>query len=410
MVENFLLLLGASNDQLCTLRTARAHGVKVVAVDMNPASPGFALADEYAVISTRDVPALKAFADRFQAGGQRRIGGVLVQGTDIPQVGAELCEYLGLPTVPLASALIATDKLRMKQHFRAHGIAVPWFQSCRTLAELDAVIREQGYPLVIKPVDRSGARGVFLLSDGCAVEALFAEAQRESFSGQLIVERFTPGLQISTESVVYRGNVYTVGFADRNYEKLPVFRPSIIENGGFVPSVCTPLEVAAIDQLISACAQSLHVENGIIKGDIVIGQDGPAVIEVALRLSGGDFSESLIPIGTGVDIIHAAIFMAMGRTLDPAVLVPTRNHAVINQYFFPPPGRLVAITGVKAVKALPWIRKFSLWRQIGDVLPAIRCHADRAGVFIVEAPTRAEAEVRARWVNETIHFEVEPVG
>ena len=409
MVDNYLLLLGASNEQLCTLHTARKIGVKVVAVDMNPNAPGFVFAETHAVVSTRDVPGLKAFADQFQAGGKRRIGGVLVQGTDIPQVGAELCEYLGLPSVSLASALIATDKLRMKEHFRSHGIAVPWFQACRTLEELQVVIRTQGYPLVLKPVDRSGARGVFLLSEGCAVEALFEEARRESFSGQLIVERFTPGLQISTESVVYQGKVYTVGFADRNYEMMPVFRPSIIENGGFVPTVCTPVEVAAIDELIAACARALQVDNGIIKGDIVIGPDGPAVIEVALRLSGGDFSESLIPLGTGVDIIRAAIFMAMGRLLDPADLVPNRNHAVINQYFFPPAGRLLAVTGVDAVKALPWVHKLAIWRQPGDVLPAIRCHGERAGVFIVEAPTRAEAVARARQVNSMIHFEVEPL-
>jgi biotin carboxylase len=249
-----------------------------------------------------------------------------------------------------------------------------------------------------------------LLTEGCPVEALFAEAQRESFSGRLIVERFTAGLQISTESVVYRGRVHTVGFADRNYEKLADFTPSIIENGGFVPSVCSLSQIAAIDELIIACARALQVENGIIKGDIVIGPEGPAVIEVALRLSGGDFSESLIPIGTGVDIVGAAILMAMGRSLDPADLLPTRNHSVINQYFFPPPGRLLAVTGLEKVRAFPWVRKLSIWRQPGELLPAIQCHADRAGVFIVEAPTRKEAEARARLVNEAVQFLVEPVA
>jgi biotin carboxylase len=402
----YLLLLGASRDQVCTLRTARSLGVPVVAVDANPHSPGFAYADEYAVVSTRDVPALKAFADRFQLEG-RSIGGVLVQGSDIPQIAAELCEHLGLPSVPFASALIATDKLQMKEHFRAHGIAVPWFQACETLDDLREIVRVHGFPLVIKPVDRSGARGVYLLKSAEQIDALFDASRKESFSGRMIVERFVPGLQISTESIIFSGKVYTVGFADRNYSRMHEFLPSILENGGFVPSICTPAQRAAIDLLIAECAQSLKVENGIIKGDIVIGPQGPMVIEVALRLSGGDFSESLIPLGTGVDIIGAAILMAMRLPLDPASLVPTRDHAVVNQYFFPPPGILQKIEGADAVKALPWVRKLEFWRAPGDRLPAIRCHGDRAGVFIVEAPTRTEAEERASRVSAAIRFHVD---
>ncbi len=404
---DYLLLLGASADQLCSIHAARALGIPVVTVDANPASPGFAHADAHAVVSTRDVPALKAFADRFQASG-KRIGGVLVQGTDIPQIGAELALHLGLPSIPLEAAMIATDKLRMKEHFRAHGIPVPWFRAVTSLEELQTVVSERGFPLVLKPVDRSGARGVYLLTEGCDLAALHAASLRESLCGRLIVEAFTPGPQLSTESLVIDGVVHTPGWADRNYEHLATFAPNIIENGGFVPTACTPAQRAAVEDLISACARALGVRNGVIKGDIVIGPDGPAVIEVALRLSGGDFSATLIPLGTGVDIIRVAILRAMGRPVDPAALVPTRDHAVINQYFFPPPGRLRAITGLERVEGKPWLHKLEIWRRPGDTLPVIRCHADRAGVFIVTAPTRAEAEARAREVNASIQFHVEP--
>ena len=64
-----ILLLGASADQVFAIRTAKSMGLRVLTVDMNPASPGFALADDYAVISTRDIAALKNFLEARMKGG-----------------------------------------------------------------------------------------------------------------------------------------------------------------------------------------------------------------------------------------------------------------------------------------------------------------------------------------------------
>ena len=92
-----LVVLGASADQLFLMRTARAMGLAVLACDRNPASPGFAVADEHAVISTRDVPALCRELDRRQAAGER-IAGVTTMGSDIPEVVAAVAEHVGTPT------------------------------------------------------------------------------------------------------------------------------------------------------------------------------------------------------------------------------------------------------------------------------------------------------------------------
>lgn len=227
-----LLLLGASSDQIFAIKTAKAMGHHVIVVDGNPKSPGFLMADQYAVVSTRDLPALKAFVDELNI----PVHGVAVMGSDISQYVSALAEYLSVPCIPLKAAKIATNKLLMKECFAEKGIAIPWFSAVDSFEHLCELVVERGFPLVLKPVDRSGARGVFLLKEGVDLETLYRCSLQESFSGQLIIEEYLEGPQISTETLFYQGKGHTIGFVDRNYEMLDVFAPYIIENGGWQPS------------------------------------------------------------------------------------------------------------------------------------------------------------------------------
>ncbi len=94
-----LLVLGASSDQTFLIHTAQATGLRVLAVDMNPAAPGLLEADEAEIVSTRDVPALIRMIDRRRASSGADFAGVLTMGSDMPQVIAELAQHLGTPSV-----------------------------------------------------------------------------------------------------------------------------------------------------------------------------------------------------------------------------------------------------------------------------------------------------------------------
>jgi len=403
-----ILLLGGSADQLFAIRTAQAMGLRALVVDMNPDSPGFSIADDHAVISTRDVSALKSFVDTYRS-NKGPINGVLVQGSDIPQIVCALAEHMGTPHIPLEAALISTHKFKMKCRFRECGVPIPWFSQVESANHLRTIIAERGFPLIIKPVDRSGARGVYYLDDGCDLDRLFADSKAQSYSGEVMVEEYLPGLQISTETIMHGGKAYTPGFADRNYEKLTVYAPNIIENGGWVPSCVSPEQRTAIERLVEQAGLALGVTDGVVKGDVVLTQDGPKMIEMATRLSGGDFSESLIPLGCGVNIVEAALNIAVGRRPDLTKLQPQFQKGVVNRYFFPEPGRLLRIEGENEVRSFPWVKKLEFWYRPGDIVPPVKSHADRFGVFIAIGETRAEAEARAEQVYKTIRIVTAPV-
>ena len=399
--EKTLLLLGGSLDQVYAIRTARQMGLRTLVVDMNPASPGFKEADDYAVISTRDLPALKLFVDHYQDKGHE-IYGVIVMGSDIPQVVCALAEHLGTPGIPMEAAELSVHKYNMKCRFKDNRVPVPWFSLVESAKQLKNIASERGFPLILKPVDRSGARGVFYLSNDHNFEQLFAQSRDISFSGQVMVEEFLEGLQISTETIMYQGRAYTPGFADRNYEMIERFSPHIIENGGWVPSRLSARDRGLVEALVEKAALALGVGNGVVKGDVVFTPDGPKMIEMATRLSGGDFSESLIPLGCGVNIVEAAINLAVGRKPDLDKLYPRFQKGVVNRYFFPRPGKLLRIEGVEEARKYPWLKKLEFWYAPGDEVPEIKSHADRFGVFIVTGETRREAEKRAEQIYTTI--------
>lgn len=406
-MSSTLVVLGASADQLFLYRTAKEMGLRVLAFDMDPASPAFALADEHEIVSTRDVSAVcRALDERIAAG--ECLAGVTTMGSDIPEIVARVAQHLGTPHIPLEAALLATDKLAMKERFRERGVPIPWFAEVHGADEVRGHLAEREL-LVLKPVDRSGSRGVFLLDPASDVERLFGEARDFSFSGRVQVEEFLHGPQISTETVLFEGRAVTPGFADRNYELLERFRPQIMENGGWVPSLLDADQRRSVEEAVVRASLALGIETGVTKGDVVLTAEGPKVIEIAARLSGGDFCSGLVPLGTGVNYVRTQIQLAIGEVPDLDDLQPRFQRAVANRYFFPEPGRLVAVEGLDEVRGEEWLEKLELWYRPGDVVPPGRSHAHRFGVFVVVGPDRATVQERVDHVYRTVRIRTEPL-
>lgn len=404
ITKKVILLLGASSDQLFAIKTAKEMGLHTIVVDGDKLAPGFSLSDEHFVISTRDIDALKCFVDEYQQ--KRKIDAVSVMGSDIPQYVAELAAYIGVPHIPIESALLTTNKLAMKKHFLMHSIPIPWFSEVDDFQHLLSIIDERGLPIIIKPLDRSGARGVFLIKEVKNLENLYNRSKELSFCKKVMAEEYLPGVQISTESIICDGVVHTPGFVDRNYEMLDILSPNIIENGGWQPSSLDKEKRNEIESLIASIAKSLGIENGVIKGDIVYTTDGAKVIEVATRLSGGDFSESLIPLGLGVNYVKTAFEIALGIQANLDSLTPKNNVFVANRYFFPKSGVLQKIDGIDDVKAKNFVKKLTFKYKPGEVIPEITDHSQRAGLFIVIADNKDELESRIKWVYDNIVFHI----
>lgn len=369
---------------------AREMGLHVVVSDGNPNAPGAAFADDFVMADTYDAEATIHAARLYQK-TKRLIDGIITVAADVPQTVAAVARAFDLPGISIEAAGLSADKMGMKQRFEEAAVPIPWFQEISSATDLHNIARKKGFPIVIKPVDSRGARGVLRLTEAIDFAWAFEHAVSFSPSGRVMVEEYLEGPQISTESVLLNGKGYTPGFTDRNYEFIEKFSPYIIENGGHQPSVLSEAGQLQIKQCAELAGLAIGIDNGIAKGDMVMTAEGPKVIEIAARLSGGYFSTDQIPLATGVDLISAAIRLSLGETVNPAELLPKQQKGVAIRYFFPPPGKVVAVSNLEKARQIPGVYKLNVFVKSGEKVEPVTNHTKRAGFVITEGETREDA-------------------
>lgn len=399
-----LLILGAGKEQVAAIAAAKAKGIRTLVLDFNPKADGAALADEFHLVSTRDRDAVLNFVKGYAG----KIDGVMTIASDIPHMVSLAAEAVGARHIPLAVAEACVHKLHMKEKLAAAGVSIPAFARITSLKELQAFIDRVGFPVVIKPVDNSGARGVQRLTQSMDIAASFAYAKGFSYGGEVIAEKFISGLQISTEGLFHEDVFHCTGFADRNYTRLDDAKPFMVEDGGDIPSVLNAADKKKVEIEFEKAARALGIDWGPAKGDMIFGDDGkPYVVEIAARLSGGNFCYDKVPWSTGVDIVDILVDMAVGNSVDPKRFVPTRDLATSQRYFFPAAGTIKQIDGVAAVKAAPHIRKVDIWAGPGQAVATAENHPSRVGYVIACAPTRQEAVAAAEAAVANVEFRME---
>ncbi len=390
------------------IKRAKEMNLHVVVSDSDQNAPGFLYADDRVIASTYDTDETVEAALRYHH-NKRPIDGVISIAADVPLTVASVAAVLGLPGISIETASLSADKIAMKQHFADSNIPIPWFSPLGSAADLRSIADKRRFPLVIKPVDSRGARGVLKLGSDIDLEWAYNHSLQFSPTSRVMVEEYLEGLQISTESIIVNGRGFTPGFTDRNYEYIDDFAPYMIENGGQQPSVLSLDDRHAVAELAEQAGISIGISNGIAKGDMILTQDGPKVIEIAARLSGGWFSTDQVPLATGVDLVGAAIRLALGEEVSKKDLILQYQKGVAIRYFFPKPGKVVEINNAGIFKNAPWVHRLGFFVKPGDILELPTNHTKRAGFVITEGADREEAVARAKEVIKTVKIETVPV-
>lgn len=401
-----ILFVGGNAGVIPGIRTAREMGLHTVVSDYNPEAVGFELADDRLLASVYDVEETVEAARRYHK-EVRPIHGVTSLATDAPLTVARVAESLGLPGLPVEIARLATDKLAMKDFFNEYDIPVPDYRPVERAEDLERLAGKWGFPLIVKPVDNRGARGVLRLTRETDLGWAFRHALDLSPAGRVIAEEFLEGPQLSTESLVVEGETYTPGVSDRNYEFLETYAPHIIENGGDLPSFLPEEMIAKARTLLADTIGKLGIENGVVKGDLVFSGGEPCIIELAFRMSGGYFCSHEIPLNTGVDFVRQAMRTALGMEVRPEDLKPKYQRNVCQRYFFPEPGVIRKVHVPGWVREDPGVALLSIWMKEGDRIEPPTHHVARPGLVITTGDSREEARERAGRVTGAVVFETE---
>jgi biotin carboxylase len=396
-----IMILGASILQLPAIEKAINMGLQVVVVDMNPEAVGFSVEGvQREVISTIDTPAVLEAASRHQ------IDGIMTLATDMPmQTVATVAKELNLIGITEDTALKATNKAYMREALKAYGVPIPMFFRVSSKQNyLDAVnaIRLAGYRCIVKPADNSGSRGIDLLSDyeQETIERAYEYSKQSSRSGELMVEEFMEGPEVSVETLSVDGKCYVIQITD----KLTTGAPYFVEMGHSQPSQLPEKIKEKIAEVAIAANHAIGIENGPSHTEIKVTNDGPKIVELGARLGGDNITTHLVPLSTGVDMVECCIQIALGEKPDLNVKF---NKGSAVRYFKVSEGKIINIVGVSDAEKVDGVRQVSVVHGVGESLNGIRSSGDRAGFVIAQGETPESAVKACEMANEMISVEVE---
>ncbi|MCB1158248.1 MAG: alpha-hydroxy-acid oxidizing protein [Leptospiraceae bacterium] len=401
MKEKTILIVGGGLLQVPIIRTALSMNLFTVVADMNEEAPGMKLAHRSIIMSTKDIEGMVRESKRFAE--KHPVHGVVTAGTDASMTVAAVASALGLPGIRYVDAEAATNKVKMRERLKKFGVPIPGFASVWSIQDARDALSYLAFPLVIKPADNMGARGVIKVNDREELQAAFKHAKQYSPSGEMILEEYMPGPELSVDAISYNGRIQITGVADRIIEKEPYF----IEIGHTMPSALSPGILAEVEDVMKRGMKALGITLGAGKGDIKVTPDGVKVGEIAARLSGGFMSAYTYPLSTGVDLNRAVIQIALGE--DPGELKPGHHKVSIERALFAEPGKLLSIRGVEEAKKLPLVNEIFIHNQPGDIIKAPSNNIEKSGHVIITADTLEEAEKALKLVRETIEFVSDPL-
>ncbi|MGE5272801.1 MAG: ATP-grasp domain-containing protein [Verrucomicrobiota bacterium] len=397
-----LLVLGAGAGQLGLLEAARRRNHFVVAVDRNPAAPGFRLADRRAIISVEDEPQI----DRLAAA--ERVDGIVAPGIDWPvAIAARIADRLALPhPIDPATAVLATSKLRQRELFAEAGVPHPRHVVCATLEEAQTAAAGFGYPCVVKAPDRQGQKGLVLVRRERQLGDAFALALEESRSSVVLVEELVPGREVTVNAFSVGGRFTPLTVTDRVVAEPPAFGVALAH---VWPSALAPSEIGAAVETARAAASALGILEGPTYTQVVVGERGAHVVELAARVGGGHDAE-LCEAVLGVDLNGLALAAALGGPVDDEQLRPVQQAGGgCTRFLVPAPGTLVEIQGVDeavAVEGVLWVR---VYPEPGSVLGPLRRGSDRAGAVLATGTSREQAVANAGRAADCVRFVVADV-
>jgi biotin carboxylase len=384
-----LLVLGAGPAQLGLLSAARGRGLFVIALDRDPAAPGFQYADRRAIISTEDEHGIERLA------AAERIEGVIAPGIDWPVgIAARVADRLGLPhPISPAVAALAVSKLKQRERLAQVGVPQPRWQLVAEVEDGLAV------PSVVKAPDRQGQKGLSLVRAEDELPAAIARAIGESRSGVALIEEIVEGPEVTVNAFSVRGEFHPLTVTDRLTAEPPAF--------GVALAHVWPSEAGAkAADVARKAVGALGIENGPSYTQVRVGPNGPQVIEVAARLGGGHDAE-LAHLALGVDLSGLAIDAALGDPIWSAALrAPPQVGGAVVRFLVPPEGVLEEVEGAEEARAVEGVEDLRIYRGAGHVFGPFRRAADRAGAILATGETREQALERADEAARLIRFKV----
>ena len=369
-IKKKLAVIGASYLQLPLVKKAQAMDIEVHCFAWAEGAVCKDVADYFYPIDVKDKEQILEVCQRVG------INGITTIAADLPVPTINyVASKMGLISNPDKYSQTTTNKYLMRSCFMENGVPSPKF----TLVDASNTynIKDFRFPLIVKPTDRSGSKGVEKVLDPVQLDNAIKRAQEVSFKKEAIIEEFVTGKEISVESISFEGKHYILQITD----KVTTGAPYFVELEHHQPSSLSADIQKQVKEIVLHTLDALHIQYGASHSELKITENGEIkVIEIGARMGGDFIGSDLVRLSTGYDFLRGVIEVAMGDFHDPQ---PT-EHRHSGVYFLS--------EETKHLK--PVIEHWQDYPVIIDAeitdqqLHHIECSGDRSGYLIYQSDSR----------------------
>lgn len=387
------MILAGGNDQAALMEELRRYfngDVEILLVDMSDKVRAIPYADRFLKISTMDKAAVLAAAK------EEKIDYILTACGDQPlSTMAYVATKMGLPTyLTEQDVRDLTNKRFMKEKMVKADI--PTAKHIYIDKNWDGTLPDFEYPLVVKPVDSNGSKGVKKVFEPADLEKSLKEAFQYSLSGDVIIEEFKQGEELSVDVYVEgtKAKLLSVTASKKIKENKDSF--TIIQSYYPAPTDYQEEKVLEICQKI-ADAWSLHDTPLLVQ--MIQKGDSYNVLEFSARMGGGS-KYRLIQVLSGVDIMKVYVEMVMGEK--PKVSPSKQYNNAIMSYVYCYPGMYESMEGLEKLKEENVIHDFFIYRSPHSLIEKSNTSSDRVSGFLVVGDSEDEVKNKLAMANSTL--------
>lgn len=356
-----LLILGGMRISCEIVRKAREMGIYTLVADYNKIedSPGKQIADEAVDLSVIDVDTVVSYIKTHN------IDGVFVGFNDmlLPYY-AEICEKAGLPcygTKEQFETLIAKDKY--KALCRQFGVP--------TIPEYDINDEHIQYPVLVKPVDSSGSRGITICHNCRELDEAVAVGRKASKSDKVLIERYMDGREVTVFWTFQDGNYYLSALANRHVKHNQGQDVIPLPVGYTFPSVYLPKYRAEVEENCKRMFRHLGIKDGMMFMQCKVENGTCYVYDLGFRLT-GSLEYKILERVCGYNPLEMMICHAltgkMGEESIADKAVPEFETPAFNVSCLCAPGTIKEITGIDEVKAFPEVEDVVIAHVPGETI------------------------------------------
>lgn len=398
--EIWLVSVTAGRWQKHGIGQAQLAGLKVVAVDSDPNAEGFHEADEFICMDTDDSEGVIKALQGLNINIQGAISFCSEAGMIL---AAHIRESFNLPGPRIEQSRKLIDKGIQRKLWYEAGVPSPRFQTFKSKEDVIAAIPIFGFPLIIKPTDSSGSRGVTKIESihddlGLAVERAFNYAK----TGEILLEDFMLGVEFTVEVFCVDGKVIVLAVTEK--KKVDGTRGTVARE------LATPARskelVARITDAVIAAFVALDYFEGPGHAEAILMEDGSVgLVEVAGRGGGFMVFDKFVPSTSGVNIARLTALQAVGFHLEPFTV---KERASVLRFFPSKAGRLLSIYGFDEANIVQGVEA-GCFVKSGEIFDDALVDGDRLGYILSSSGTVSEAQAYADLAESKVVFNFEPL-